>query len=124
MWEGGEDEGGDSVYLDIFPSQHLLCPFTALVCDPVGFAVVSGDEQSAVGGRGDVQADEVGEDGVEVVEAVVHGDEVAPGEQARVMPLAEDGGLDPERLAPQERAPPAGERVAVHVDEILGFELA
>lgn len=72
---------------------------------------------------GSTNADEVGENGVEVIETVVEGNEVAPTEDAGVVPLAEDGGFYREGLGEEEGAETAGEGMAIDIDEVFVLEL-
>jgi len=94
----------------IFSPQHFVCPQPALVGD-LGRQLVMSPLP--------LIAHKELQHGIHIDKAVVDGDEVHPRREARIVPLAVDGGLDGDAGAAQEGAEAAAEAVAVDVGQVL-----
>lgn len=94
------------VQAHVFSAEDPLGPRLALLGDEAGGCV-----PGPAGVREEV------EEGVQVLEGVVKGDKVHPGDEAVVVPLCVDGGFERQARGAEEAAEPGGEGVAVDVGE-------
>lgn len=70
-----------------------------------------------------IVAQEVLHNTKEVAKSIIHGDEMHPRHQPRVVPFPENGGLDRERRGHQEPAVPTRKGVAIDIGEVFAREL-